>query len=1099
MTRLSMQLFGNVVLKLDNVPITLPTRKAEALLAYLVCQGRPVAREILASMFWDDSHANQAAANLRKLLSILRQSLGDYLLIDRQIVTVTIDQIWLDTREFARLLATWQQNSQPISLLTEAVSLYEGDFLAHLHLSDSPDFNAWASLERERWQHQVVTALYALGSNALHTRQHEIGLRYVQQLLTLAPLQEMAHRLYMLLLARSGQIAAALTHYEQCCARLQKELGVLPTLETQALATRIATAVSHPHVLPIPDTPFIGRDQELAYIQQQLDDPTCRLLTLVGTGGIGKSRLALQAAQEHIVDFLHGIYFVSLATLETAVSFIPTLAAALGILLDGKQPPAQQLLAALQSRELLLILDNCETLLTENTLSAADFVLDILQHTTRVKILATSQERFNFPGEYIIEVDGLPFSEHNADSAAVALFTTRAAKVQPHFRMTPATAPAIVTICRLVAGAPLGIELAAAAMSAYTPAEIAAEIAADLDFLAVDQPNVPPRHLSLRAAFNYTWRHLLPEEQKTLQYLSVFRGSFTLETAVLVTQTTLPHILSLVDKSILRFLADSRLPTGGRYQIHPMLRRFSMASLTAEAATVQQLHSRHYTHLLATYELNLIGANAAAALTAIWQEWDDIRAAWDWAVRHADTLAVQEALTSFLRYYLLVGPFQEAADLLTEAIAMNTEQPLLARLHAEQARILNKLGIHETAVTAAQTALALSANNTAVFITAQLQWGAALIGLGRFETAITHLMVALAHAENIEDQPSRADILRSLGSIAAYQGNYLQARTYYQQARLIYEQIGDQRGVGGMHNNLGVTHRNLEDYDTARHHYEQALSIMSEIGDIRGESQIRNNLGVIARSQGDYAQARMQYEAALLLKRSVGDQQGEALALNNLANVTAELGDYANAQTYFQQALTIFRQLGRRRDQGMVLSNLGLLQHLRGDHAAAQAYSQQALTIATELGDRSTMAFALIHLGHALSELGEQAMAQDAYRQSHLLRTELSESALAVESMAGLARTYPPSSQEALTCVTKILAYLQENALTGSEQPLRIYLTCYQVLQAHQDARATPLLETAQQLLKTRADCIGDPTMRQSFLENVSAHRTISAYTNSPT
>ncbi|MEZ4641804.1 MAG: tetratricopeptide repeat protein [Chloroflexota bacterium] len=1093
MSHLSIHLFGNLLVTQDGTTLALPTRKAEAVLAYLVCQRRPIAREVLATMFWDDSSADQAAANLRKLLSALRQLLGDYLHIERQVVAIDNSQpIYLDTDEFVRLFAQWQKTPDDLSPLATAVSHYQDGFLTGLHLPDSPDFDNWVALERERWRHMAVTALYALVAAALHTRQYEMGRQYAALLLTLAPLEEAAHRQWMLLLARCGETAAALAHYQQCCALLAQELGVTPTAETVDLAARIETAVAHPPNLPIPQTPFIGRHRELAAIQQQLDDPACRLLTLVGPGGIGKSRLALHAAQERVVDYLHGIHFVSLASLETAVAFIPMLAAALNIPLDGKQAPEEQLLAALRPREMLLILDNGETLLTAATLSAADFLPRLLQQAPQLKILATSQERFNFPGEYIIDVDGLPLPTRGADSAAIALFCTRATLAQPDFILTPANGPAITTICRLIDGSPLGIELAAASMRTYTPAEIAAEIAADLDFLDSQQPDAPSRHLSLRAVFNYTWRHLLPEEQETLKRLSVFRGSFALETAVSVTQTSPHRLLSLVDKSILRLLPDSRQMGVGHYQIHATLRRFSASLLAPQTAvSVQQSHSRHYMKLLAACEHDLTGLHAAAAQSAIRQQWADVRAAWDWAVHHADTESVQHALTSLLRYYLVTGPHQEADALLHEAITVTTNQPLLARLHAERARILNKLGMHETAVTFAQTALALHAADTAVFTVAHMQWGVALVGLGQFETAAAHLTQAQDSAQASHDQPAVADVLRSLVAVAAYQGDYAQARTYCLQALSVYEQIGDRRGLGGMHNNLGVIHRNLGDYAAAQHHYQQALTIVNEIGDVRVESQIRNNLGIIARSQGDYAQARAHYEAALPLKRDVGDQQGEALALNNLANVAAELGDYASAQTHYQQALTMFRQMGRRRDEAMVLSNLGLLHHLREQDAAAVAYSQQALDIARELGDRSTAAFALTHLGHAHLGLAETAVARTAYQQAYEIRTELGESALALESLAGLARTYPPASAEALAHTTAILTYLQENNLTGSEQPLRIYLTCYQILHAHQDARAPSLLQNAQQLLNDRANHIGDPVVRQSFLENVPTHRAL--------
>ncbi|MBE2197787.1 MAG: hypothetical protein IAE79_04190 [Anaerolinea sp.] len=572
MTQLSLQLFGRLAVKRGKTPLPLPTRKAEAVFVYLVCQNRPVAREALVAMFWAGSGAGQAAANLRKLLSAMRQLLGEYLTIERQVVTLTnMASIWSDTAEFARLLAVWEQNPENREPLTAALSLYQGEFLADFHLPDSPDFNTWAALERERWQQMAVHALYELVDYALHTRQYAVGQQYARRLLALAPLQEAAHRQWLLLLFRSGQTAVALAHYQQYCQLLAQELGVAPSAEMAELAARLATAVTQPPALPTFPTPFVGRQPELARVQQQLADLSCRLLTLVGPGGIGKTRLALQAAQDRWADFLHGIYFISLAELPTAAAFMSSLAAALNSALDNAQPAAPQLLAALHHRELLLILDNGEALLTPATLSAAEFVVEMLQHAPQLTILVTSQERFNFPGECIVEIGGLPLPEGGGSSvgnAAVTLFRAGAMQVDPNFTLTPANLPIIAAICHLVDGLPLGIELAAAATAHYALAAIASGIAADVDFLSSEQADKPLRQRSLRAAFAYTWQRLLSGEQVTLQRLSGLGESFSLATAVTVTQATPQQLLALVDKSILRLLPD------GRYQVYPLLRRF---------------------------------------------------------------------------------------------------------------------------------------------------------------------------------------------------------------------------------------------------------------------------------------------------------------------------------------------------------------------------------------------------------------------------------------------------------------------------------------------------------------------------------------------
>jgi nifR3 family TIM-barrel protein len=385
MSRLTLRLLGGVSIQRGDRPLTgLPSRKAEALLIYLSCTQRPAAREVLADLLWDDRPPRQALANLRTLLTGLRRALGKALVIDRDSISFNPEaDYWLDVKAFEQHIADvkWQMadsrspkadpstSVSAISLpsaighLRSANDLYRGDFLAGFHLRQSRGFEEWATLERERLHRLAVLGLRRLVQHSLDRGDYAPGLDLAARLLQLDPLGEEAHRAMMLLLARSGQRTAALAQYEACRRRLAEELDVTPTDETAALYARIRSAgASGAHNLPPPATEFVGREAELGALTEELARPACRLITLLGPGGIGKTRRGVETArqigEQRPGMFLHGVRFVPLAGLHSA----QFLAAALADALDEPEAgdPRERLLNYLSEREMLLLLDNME-------------------------------------------------------------------------------------------------------------------------------------------------------------------------------------------------------------------------------------------------------------------------------------------------------------------------------------------------------------------------------------------------------------------------------------------------------------------------------------------------------------------------------------------------------------------------------------------------------------------------------------------------------------------------------------------------------------------------------------------------------------------
>ncbi|MCA9925466.1 MAG: NACHT domain-containing protein, partial [Anaerolineales bacterium] len=493
--KLTIRLLGGFTLELDGKPVSgLPSRKAEALIAYLVMHKRPFPRELLADLLWDDRPQDQTLANLRSLLSGVRRKLGPFLTVTRQSIGFNHDaDYWLDVAAFTAQLPARDPTSvslpNDLSQIETAVAIYQGHFLDGFYVRESRRFEEWASIERERLQRLAVSGLQQLVHDTLNRGQYAAGIEYAVRLLEFDPLSEAAHRHLMLLLARSGQRNSALKQYDICCQILENELGVPPANETTALYQRIRSSQTAPlHNLPPQTTPFVGRETEMVELSRLLADENGRFITLLGPGGIGKTRLALQAAM-HIVQnqpgmFLHGIRFVPLHTIDSGEFLHASIAAALDFSFSRPQPPDEQLINYLRGKEVLLILDNFEQLLHAPN-SGLTLLTNILQQAPFVKLLVTSRIRLHVPGEQLFDMRGLSFPTKNTavlaeNYSAVRLFIESARRVHQDFAPDQAEMAAIVRICRLLDGIPLGIELAAAWVRLLSCAEVEAGIAQDL-------------------------------------------------------------------------------------------------------------------------------------------------------------------------------------------------------------------------------------------------------------------------------------------------------------------------------------------------------------------------------------------------------------------------------------------------------------------------------------------------------------------------------------------------------------------------------------------------------------------------------------------
>lgn len=737
----------------------------------------------------------------------------------------------------------------------------------------------------------------------------------------------------------------------------------------------LRSLAAHPHNLPPQATPFLGREEELAAVAQLIGDPACRLITLTGPGGMGKTRLSLQVAAEQIESFPHGVYFVPLAPLSGPEYIISTIADALRFSFYGREDPQVQLLNYLREKTLLLVLDNFE-----HVVAGAGLLAAILENAPHVKLLVSSRERLNLHGEWVYPLGGLAVPAAAAAAidgySAVELFVQTARRVQAGFTLAPEDPPDVARICRLVEGVPLGIELAASWTRVLSCAEIAQEIAQSMDFLATTMRDLPARHRSLRAVFDYSWALLPPEEQGALRRLAVFRGGFRREAAQGL-GTSLPLLSALVDKSLLRRDA------AGRYDMLDVLRQYAAGKLAAvpdEQAQACAWHRRFYLRFLHERAQAIRGGRQKEVLAEIAVEIENVRAAWAGALEEGDGAALELGLECLHLFYETRSWFAEGEEMLGRAAERLRGRPeagaLLGRLLPRQAWFCERLARYGQALDLYQAGLSLA---RAHGLLPEMAFSLSGLGLityrqGDYAAAQEYLHEGLSICGQMDNPWEKAQALNNAGIVAISRGEFAAARRLCGQVLAIYKEIGYRRGVASTLNNLGGVAGPLGELTEARRLYEESRDIFGEIGDRRGLAMVLNNLGHVLEGLGEYAEAERLCQESLAAFREIGDRWSIANTLSNLGAVSCTLGECTAAGGYFREALAIALALGA---VPLALETLGGMAAIRARQGqAAQAVELAAFVAHHPASDPETRGKAERVLAEGAGALPPEAFAE---------------------------------------------------------------------------------------------------------------------------
>lgn len=1020
MTRLSLCLLGTFSAQLDGRLLRgFEADKVRALLAYLAVENKhPHRRSVLAGLFWPDHPENAARASLRNALYNLRSTLQNhqafppYLLSDQATIQFnTLSSHWVDVHKFEEKIARGIEIGAATDLksrlqsLKEAVELYQGDFLSGFSFHDCPEFEQWQLSKQELYQGQVITALTQLAATYEEQEELALAITYSQRLVQLAPWEEGAHRRLMRLFAVSGQRSLAMNQFAICQQYLEVELEVQLEPATIQLYEQIrhgsftspAQAAGPAHNLPIALAPLIGRTKELDEIDRRLADPACRLLTVSGPGGSGKTYLAIEAARRIISRYRHGVYIVSLEALLSTESAVMAIVQALGLTFPQASNPRQLLLDYLNHKEVLIILDNCEHLP-----EAAELALDILHHAIHVKILATSRTRLNIAEEQLLILGGLGIPQENSLEAdalmkygAIQLFCDGARRVIPLFDPPDHELPDIVEICRLVDGMPLAILQAASWCSMFPLAEIAANLRQScMNFLRTDWRGLPDRQRSMQAVFDYSYQLLNQDEQKYFVSLGIFRGSFSLPAAQAVTKADIHLLKRLVDKTMLH------PAQAGRFELHELLRQYTRHKLDLAPAfetTLNESYVIYYASALKQLALDLQGSNQLTAVHSFSPDLPDALAAWDCMVEQDETNLLEQALDGLcgvLRWYNRYSEGAAVCQRVVNRLATGLVDQkdagtirLFVKSTAWQAYFANMIGENveiahflDQAFDLAQKLDLSHAADRAVKAFLFLQAGAHFRNTN-LSRCWEYWFASLEIYRELNDRWHTAQLLEHLGTSSPHQDHYQQSRAWLDESLSLRRALGDQTGMASALQYLSLTAAMQGDFERMERLIQESLEINRKLGNPESLTDLKFTMSVKLAYSGNFAESCTLLDEIIKQYRQLGLPEALVIGLEIQGWIKTNLGEYESAEEEIHAAIEIIHHSGYLQYLPICKFGLGQIQYAQGQVDQAVRTLADSVAHYRQFPPIDEMGMVLTTLAGLEARLGQWNSARDHWQE----------------------------------------------------------------------------------------------------------------------
>jgi len=911
-----LRLLGSFELEVNGKPVRLPTRKAEALLAYLVIHRGVQNRERLAALFWGDSTDELARRSLRTALSALRKELGDdFVIADRETLQINPEfSIWVDLQEL---------KTQGEAISTINPDIYQGDLLVDF-------YDEWVSEEREHYRDLFINTLQKNIQTLKANGEYQHAILFSEKIISIDSVNEQAYQQLIFCQHALGNRSEALKAYEECARQLMDQLGVEPSEDTIALYEQVrkSTTSNTQFVksnLPIPLTSFIGREHELKTLVEIFR--TTRLLTLTGVGGCGKTRLSIQLATQLSSQFADGAWWVELASIQDESSLLPAMLKSLGIAESQIDLPEESLIKFLRSRNTLLVMDNCEHVIT----ACANLAENILSQCPDVKILATSREALSIHGEiaWLVPSLSLPPVDQTSDLMKFEcprLFFERATAYRPDLQLNDTNTESVLRICRALEGIPLAIELAAARVKTLSLEQLASRLDDKLNLLTTGSRAAQPRQQTLRAAIDWSYELLDDEEKIVLQRLAVFYGTWTLEAAESVcaddeipSSDILDLITRLLDKSLI--VSDDH--NGAiRYRMLEIIRQYAMEKLEqrGEVQQIRDRHTRFYSEFAQRVENAWYSKEQARLIRDFDIEYPNLRVALTWGL---DDPQRTENWECGVKLAIALVPFW---------------------------------------------------NFKAEFNEAQL-WLKKVISEADVVLAGSDLKPALSAAEVSERRNGllsfKAKAMYEYGSLSYYLTLHAPRMDLFEGAAQIYRELGDEHGLACaslyIAQNAFIKKQDATAYDI----WKQSLEHFEREGDSWYAAMVYSFLGWFERAQGNYDQADSDFYSAIDLYNGLGDEWGMSIMLSHIGVSAFQQNNPAKAREFFERRLGIARRNNFKHSVAYSTFLIGLTYWKEDNRIEMANCIRETLPYFYQNGNYITLADCIMGLAWAAAEAGQ--------------------------------------------------------------------------------------------------------------------------------